>query len=223
MDVTLGLFPVRLAGYSFHFVAPGGLYWPAEKALLIADLHLGKDATFRAAGIGVPRGSTRATLGSVSRMIEATLPETLYILGDLCHARSSLSAETKACFEQFRDRHASIDMVLSDGNHDRSVGRLPEQWGLRRVGGSHRVAGVGLTHVPSGCPSDCDLLVAGHVHPAHALTHAGETTGKLPCFWYRDRCLILPACGHFTGTAKIDAGSSDQIWLVAEDRIVELG
>ena len=41
--------------------ADRALFWPRESALLIADLHLGKADTFRAAGIALPSGE-RATI-----------------------------------------------------------------------------------------------------------------------------------------------------------------
>ena len=33
-------------------------YWPAKKALFVADFHLGKAASFRSAGIPLPSGTT---------------------------------------------------------------------------------------------------------------------------------------------------------------------
>jgi hypothetical protein len=39
-------------------VGARALYWPARRALLIADLHLGKADVFRRAGIALPSGGT---------------------------------------------------------------------------------------------------------------------------------------------------------------------
>ena len=38
------------------------LFWPAQATLFVADVHLGKAATFRAGGVPLPRGGTRRAI-----------------------------------------------------------------------------------------------------------------------------------------------------------------
>jgi metallophosphoesterase superfamily enzyme len=38
------------------------VFWPAQGMLIIADIHFGKAASFRAQGIPVPRGTTTENL-----------------------------------------------------------------------------------------------------------------------------------------------------------------
>ncbi|MEE7560223.1 phosphoesterase, partial [Xanthomonas sp. Kuri4-2] len=47
-----------LAGETVELLGDRALYRPARRALLIADLHLGKADVFRRAGIGLPAGGT---------------------------------------------------------------------------------------------------------------------------------------------------------------------
>lgn len=215
---------IHLAGHSFELLGRGGLYWPKHRALLIADLHLGKDATFRHFGIGVPRGSTEATLMSISEMLRSTGAEDLLVLGDLCHARSSLSAATRDAVTQFQDEHRDVAFHLIEGNHDRSAGRLPVDWRFHEVGTAYHLDGITMSHEPAACPEGSELLVTGHWHPAWRLRHAGESTGKLPCFWHNtsQACLVLPACGHFTGTALITPQAEDQVWVIADKQVVSV-
>ncbi|MEM6363651.1 MAG: ligase-associated DNA damage response endonuclease PdeM [Planctomycetota bacterium] len=211
----------HFASRDWQLYPGGGLFWPDHAALMVADLHLGKDATFRAASVGVPVGSTPATLDAVSQMLDHSGSTELFVLGDLFHSRSSLSRETVAAFEQFLTQHRDIDVTLIRGNHDRHVGRLPDRWNLNIVEDSLHLDGVLLTHFPGSCPDHADLLIAGHLHPADVISVRGESTGKLPCFWLHQRCLTLPACGHFTGTAKVDRRSGDRVWLIADHTVIE--
>lgn len=215
---------IQLAGHSFELFSGGGLYWPKHSALLVADLHLGKDATFRSFGIGVPPGSTPATLRSVSAMLDASGADELFVLGDLCHSRSSLSISTRDAFAAFQESHGDVAMHLVEGNHDRSTGRLPDDWKIADAGTGLHLDGVAMTHEPGPCPAGAELVIAGHLHPAYQLFQGRETTGKLSCFWHDDvrRCLILPACGHFTGTVRIRPSRRDRVWVIADDQVLAI-
>jgi len=213
--------PVSIAGRRFELLPGRGLLWPDRRALLVADLHLGKDASFRAAGMGVPSSSTDATLQSVSEMIQGAEVQELYILGDLFHARSSLSLHATQSFEAFCRHHAGVAIVLIRGNHDRAVGQLPKRWPMTVIPDQLEVDGVRMTHHPGPCTEDAELLVCGHLHPAYELQTRSESTGKQPAFWWdsRRRCLVLPAVGQFTGTAKVTARPGDHVWIVADEQV----
>ena len=53
-------YPVRLAGEELWLLPEKALYWPAQQALLIADVHFGKAAAYRSLGQPVPQGTTAA-------------------------------------------------------------------------------------------------------------------------------------------------------------------
>ena len=63
------------------------MVWPERRALIVADPHIGKAATFRASGLPVPHGTTFETLGRMSALIEAFDIEIMYVLGDFLHSR----------------------------------------------------------------------------------------------------------------------------------------
>ncbi|MCC9643581.1 ligase-associated DNA damage response endonuclease PdeM [Rhodopirellula sp. JC740] len=217
VSVPLG---IELSGHNLELFAGGGLHWPEHQALMVSDLHLGKDATFRRHGIGVPTGASRATLRAVSEMLDASGATELFIIGDLFHARSSLSLDATAVFEAFLRSHSNVAVTLIEGNHDRAVGQLPKNWPIDTVEGTFHLDSIAMTHEPSNLPCDADLLVSGHLHPAHVLNTGGETTGKLPCFWWSNGCLVLPACGRFTGTMKISPKNTDRIWVIADGQVL---
>jgi len=78
-------------GVDFEF---GGSAWRAlpQRAalwldrcwLLVADLHFGKSATFRARGVPVPAGTTQADLARLTALIEATRARRLVFSATCC-------------------------------------------------------------------------------------------------------------------------------------------
>ena len=69
---------------------------PASATLLVADLHLGKAATFRKAGIPVPEGSAQRDLARLADLVVRHAVRRLLVLGDLFHARSGCTEQVQA-------------------------------------------------------------------------------------------------------------------------------
>ena len=63
---------VHWAGVELRLLPDPALWWPAEATVFIADLHLGKAASFRALGQPVPGGTTRDNLQRLDALIAAT-------------------------------------------------------------------------------------------------------------------------------------------------------
>ena len=210
---------VCLGGVELQLLGRCGVHWPAERILFVADLHLGKEATFRRAGIPVPRGTTEGTLSIVASMLQSTKANHLIVLGDLFHSRSSLSSDVRASMEAFlaSQSHRQITLVL--GNHDTAVGSLPQTWPINVVRAGECVQGIVLAHHPAPCPPHASLLVCGHLHPSIRMGHGDTSLGSHPCFWLSKQTLVLPAVGKFTGTHLIRPHHQDQAWMVAEDQV----
>ncbi|TWU01715.1 ligase-associated DNA damage response endonuclease PdeM [Neorhodopirellula pilleata] len=210
---------VQLAGQSFQLLADRGLYWADEQTLFVADTHFGKEATFRRHGVPVPMGSTDATLDAIRRMIHETKASSLIILGDMFHARSSLSPDVVESLTTFFEALPAMTFTLIRGNHDALLGQLPAAWPLEVVEPVMRMNRVALGHHPIPLPDKADLYLCGHLHPALKLGSQRHAIGKLPCFWLSGRCLVLPAIGNFTGTHAVKLNPSDQAWVVADNEI----
>src|SRR3954466_5779694 len=76
---------VTVNGVTFHADCLGALYWPDEGALILADLHLGKGASFARRGHVVPPYDTTETLARLARLIAHYAPRTVIALGDNFH------------------------------------------------------------------------------------------------------------------------------------------
>ena len=134
----MGLSPrdatLELAGERVALLAERALWWPARRTLVVADVHLGKAATFRAAGIPIPRGATSDDLARLDRALERTGATALVILGDLFHARVGREAPgTVAQVGGWRAGRPELDVLLVRGNHDIGAGDPPTELGLRCV------------------------------------------------------------------------------------------
>src|SRR5687767_4870021 len=78
--------PVTYAGETVWLLPERALWWPAGRVLFVADIHLGKAATYRALGQPVPSGTTHENLARLSGLLHYYRPTQLVFLGDLLHA-----------------------------------------------------------------------------------------------------------------------------------------
>jgi DNA ligase-associated metallophosphoesterase len=193
------------------------LYWPERSTLFVADVHLGKDASFQALGIPVPMGPTTDTFVRLTDLLAQVRPERLILLGDLWHSRAGRTEAFLADFIAWRRAHAGIEMILVEGNHDAKAGPLPEEAGVLEVKEPYVVGPFALCHYPE--PSADGYVLSGHIHPAVVLEGRGRQALKLPCFWFGAETAVLPAFGAFTGCARISPAQSDQVLVVCEGRV----
>ena len=109
------------------------LLWARERTLFVADVHLGKAASFRATGVPVPSGHSSFDLDRLSRLLISHKVTRFVILGDLVHTKTSYTTSLDRSFRTFRARHSDVEMVLVRGNHDRHAGEAPAEWQLNAV------------------------------------------------------------------------------------------
>jgi DNA ligase-associated metallophosphoesterase len=191
----------------------------ADRTLFVADVHIGKAASFRAAGLPAPAGTTRENLQRLDALIEALDPKTIVALGDLFHAREAYRDASKREFLAWRGRRANLQIRLVLGNHDARAGAPPDELGLEVVSEPHTFGAIQCLHHPleSDDPSGCFAL-AGHTHPMTRLRGPGRDSVRLPCFVMRGRRLILPAFGEFTGGRIVEADADTALCIIAGEQ-----
>ena len=188
----------------------GTLYLPGFRSLLAADLHLGKDASFRAAGVPVPGGIDEVTLQQLSLALHESRAERLYVLGDLIHDRHSMTSRLVRQFCSWRESHPRLSLILVRGNHDRHVSRFPTGWRMetcRRavLGPFHLMHEVSSSSPPVDSIERESIEVGGHLHPV-ARVGRGADQMRLRCFLVGDRQIVLPALGPFKGGMPVKKG-----------------
>ncbi len=205
---------------------PGRAAWlPATRTLLVADLHLGKAAAFRQAGIPVPEGSAQADLARLERLVDECRPRRLLILGDLFHARSGCTEQVFAEFAATRGRMATTEVLLVVGNHDRSVGRLPDTLGIDSCFRTLDEPPFHFVHEPATDlpePDRTAFTIAGHLHPTLSIRSPGGDRIAERCFVAERDVLVLPAFGSFTGGHRITPESGMRLWVARDDGVVEV-
>lgn len=208
---------VEVAGQRLHLLPQRAAWWPRQSLLMVADLHLGKAVAFRRSGVPVPHGTTAESLQRLSTLIDACRPERIAFLGDFLHAPRSQGSDALLQAQEWRARHAQVEMVLVRGNHDRHAGDPPSALRMEVLDEPWRVDGLALCHHPRPLPDA--YVIAGHLHPA---LHVGRglDRARLPCFWFGAGVGVLPAFGAFTGMAAIAPADDDRLFVVGGDRVV---
>jgi DNA ligase-associated metallophosphoesterase len=208
---------LRLAGESVYLLAQHALWWPARATLFVADLHLGKAATFRARGIPVPAGTTGANLARLSALLRDLPVGRLVVLGDFLHAAEARTPAVLAALADWRGRHAQVDMVLVRGNHDSHAGDPPPALSMAVVDEPWPLGPFAACHHPrTDVPRH---VLAGHVHPAVTLRGTGRDALRLPCFAVHADCTLLPAFGLFTGMAGLAPAPGRQLFAVGGGKV----
>jgi DNA ligase-associated metallophosphoesterase len=189
--------PLSFAGHDFFATPEGALHWPAEAALLVADLHLEKASWFARLGQFLPPYDSMATLQALEQEIERTAISRLYCLGDSFHDRLGCDRLPASARDLLGAMTARLDWVWIVGNHD--VGFIDHCGG--RIEEECQVGGIILRHEAD--EGDQRPEMSGHFHPKFRLSLRGRSVSRR-CFVASANKLILPAYGAFTG--GLDAG-----------------
>ena len=188
---------IDYAGQTVWLLPEHALWWPAQRVLFIADLHMGKAATYRALGQPVPSGTTHENLRRLSQLLRHYQPTRLVFLGDFLHAAQARTPAVLQALATWRAGFAELRCVLVRGNHDSRAGDPPPGLQIEVVDEPYLLGPFAACHHPQSHPTHA--VLAGHMHPALSLRGPARDRMRLPCFCFEDRQAILPAFGEFTG------------------------
>lgn len=190
---------LELRGESLELLPERALWWPRARTLFVADVHLGKAATFRALGQPVPAGTTDDNLARLTALIDAHAPGRIVFLGDFLHAPAANVPHVLEPVARWRERHAAAELVLVRGNHDLRAGDPPAALGIAIVDEPFDLDPFAACHHPQRVADR--IALAGHWHPAVVLSGPAHDSVRLPCFALTadEALLVLPAFGAFTG------------------------
>jgi DNA ligase-associated metallophosphoesterase len=207
---------VVVAGETVLLLAEKALYWPARKMLVVADIHFGKAASFRAQGVPVPRGTTSQNLASLDALMAAHDIAHIMFLGDFLHARAAHATATLAAMLAWRLRHPSLKLTLVRGNHDRHAGDPAASLAIEMVDEPYAMAPFSFCHHPDIVADGYAL--AGHIHPSYLLATRFDAL-RLPCFVVGPRRMSLPSFGAFTGGFLITPDPGDAIYVSSGEAV----
>lgn len=182
--------PFSFAGEELLLTAGQALYWPRERALLVADLHLEKASFYARFGQLLPPYDSRETLGRVADAVMQTGARRVFCLGDNFHDTDGAARLESHAAGMLEALTRATDWVWVSGNHD--LGKVPCGTAIDEL----EVAGLILRH--EALAEETRPELSGHFHPKLKVTARGRRVVR-PCAVASERKLILPAFGALTG------------------------
>jgi uncharacterized protein len=198
----------EFGGQTLVALPQGALFWPARRALIVADLHFEKASWFARFGQMLPPYDSMATLADLNALVAATGARQLWCLGDSFHDNRGCERLPPAAQTVLRGLTDRIDWVWITGNHD--AGLIDHCGG--RIMDEAQVDGLILRHEAD--PDDLRPELSGHFHPKLRLSIRGRNVARR-CFIASGTKLILPAFGALTG--GLDAAHPEIIRAVGRD------
>lgn len=177
-----------------------------QDALVVADLHLGKERAFRQQGVSVPDGPSEGTLKRLGEDLEASCPSRLIFLGDLFHHQKAIAGTTIETLQAWLAKYPKVHPLLVKGNHDRIPLTLKDEIetvpfiAIGNLFLFHHLQEPNIPHL------------AGHWHPSIQLKDQ-QGGFRLKCFWLRGERLVLPAYGEFTGSMDVELEPGDEVFV----------
>ena len=206
--------PLSFAEQEWLLIGGRALYWPRERTLLVADLHLEKGSFFAQAGQMIPPYDSRETLERVAAAIRETGARRVVTLGDNFHDAAGADRLEPHAAGMLDALTRAVDWVWITGNHDEGdahdLGRAAP-----RIGGTTttelELGGMVLRH--QALPGERRPELSGHFHPRLSVT-VRQRTIRRPCAVIATggaggentdgkrmggQRMILPAFGAYTG------------------------
>jgi DNA ligase-associated metallophosphoesterase len=192
-------------GHELMALPQGALFWPARRALLVADLHLEKASWFARLGQMLPPYDSIATIADLTALAVATGAGEIWCLGDSFHDRNGCDRLPARARDMLVALTGATRWTWITGNHDPGIadhcgGAIVEE---------AEVDGLLLRHEAD--PAEARPELSGHFHPKLRIHHRGRQVSRR-CFVATERKLILPAFGSLTG--GLDAGHPEIVRAV---------
>lgn len=186
---------LTVAGVPLLADPAGALYWPQERLLAVADLHLEKGSSYARRGVMLPPYDTPATLARLAALIGRYAPRAVVALGDSFHDGGGPGRLRETDRLALGEWQRGRDWIWISGNHD------PDPSG--DVGGrcmpSFALGGIVFRHQPA---TDAEGEIAGHLHPVARVVQRGLAVSRR-CFVADGRRIVMPAFGAFTGGLNV--------------------
>jgi len=184
-----------------------------ENVLVVADMHLGAEATLEYEGLSIPRVQTRKIEEYLLDTIESVSQSKVIVASDLKHNFSrNLIQEWQDVTRFITCLAGRTKLEVIKGNHDNYLGAILRDHGIplkREV----TVSGIRVLHGHSGVLNN-QPTVMGHVHPSLKLRDSAGASFKDRCFLFdaERSIVVLPALSLVAyGTDVVRQLSSDTV------------
>lgn len=211
---------ILVCGKHFSTDPSGALYWPAQRTLVVADLHLEKGSAAAEKGRLLPPYDTRSTLRRLAAVMDQYDPDRVIALGDSFHDEAAVERLPRADRETLSILRQGREWYWITGNHDPD---LPD-WLGGIVCPALTIEGIKFRHEPQNGSRSHE--VAGHLHPAARLTRRGSSVRR-KCFISNGARLIVPAFGAYAGGLNVldktfqalFADGDFHVWMLGREEV----
>ena len=183
--------PLHFVGERVMLDPTGALFWPAERTLVVADLHFEKGSSAAEQGRLLPPWDTAVTLERLAGLLRRYAPARVLALGDSFHDRRASTRLSAADATRLRALTQRAAFVWVLGNHDPDAPDLPGEavadWRCGPLWFRHEA-------VPGAAAGE----IVGHHHPKAQVPVRGALVTR-PCFVTDPKRIMLPALGAYTG------------------------
>lgn len=209
MEIKVGTEQIRL-------LAEKAILW--KDILILADFHLGKTSHFRKQGIAMPASVIHKELSNIYTLLVDYSPSRILFLGDLFHSDHNQEWEF---FGELRNKFDEIHFELISGNHDILSQECYERYNITVHQEFLREQNFLFTHEPwEEELGENEINFCGHIHPGFRIARKNESF-TLPCFFFYQNRMILPAYGHTTGLQILPPKPESKVFLIVKNSILE--
>jgi DNA ligase-associated metallophosphoesterase len=204
---------IKIQNQNFTLHQSGAVFWKQKSMLLISDVHIGKVAHFRKHGMAIPGNAIFENFNRLTDVATFFNPGQIVFLGDLFHSKINNEWNLFADWVQ----SISSEIILVEGNHD-IIAKYKYRDLKIPVIPELIIDDFLLTHHPD---ERGDLFnFCGHIHPGIVLRGIGRQSLRLPCFFQKEKQLILPAFGEFTGNFYLVPTEQDTVYAITDNEVI---
>ncbi len=210
---------ITIHNHDFVLTPEKALVWPARSILAVADLHLGREATFQKRGLWLPSGSEKSDLEKLHRLVEMHAIRHIVFLGDLIHSKKGAVPEV---FEQLLhlQKSSGAELYAVGGNHDR---HLSEVWNSyfskNQMQDEFVFDNFIFAHEPPSKKIKGAFHWCGHLHPRVVLGRGGESI-KLPAYIVEKTIGVLPAFSSLAAGQTCERKPGRTRYACLTDRVI---
>jgi uncharacterized protein len=173
----------------------GALYLPADRLLVVSDLHLEKGSSYARRGSFLPPYDTLATLRRLAAVVARWQPSIVISLGDSFHDAGGSGRMPDVFRAHLLGLMAGRDWYWIAGNHDPVPPEgLPGRWVSELA-----LGGLVFRHEPA---RGAEGEIAGHLHPGARIVQRGRSVRRA-CFASDGLRMVMPAFGSLTGSLNV--------------------
>ena len=225
---TSGAARFVLGGTEFWLDPERAVWWPGERTLVVADLHLGRPPVDQN-DVRAAVASATSDLDRLDRLVTRYGATRTVVLGDLRHAAAPHLRRTDDVLREWS--LARPTLVLIRGNQDEAAGDPPRDWNIRTEDQGWSLGGLRLYHHPPEARAiDPSVFwLAGHLHPGSRRDAASsgpersrrDSEGQVaPSFLSEGHGLVLPAFGSGTRAHPPRARRDQHLLPIRDGRVL---